>query len=128
MNPTRFNQLVKECIREIMSEGGRRICAWCGLDMGELGPDFTGTGDSHGMCGDCYQKQMAAMNLEDPTKQYSVPLSPQAKTNKSNFFPPIKEDTSANKVRLYCNKVYGQTSNPLGRDSHGICPACANKK
>ncbi len=33
---------------------GRRICAWCGKDMGEL--EEEGGFDSHGICPDCEKK------------------------------------------------------------------------
>jgi len=55
MNPTRFNQLVRECIEEVLSEEGRRICAWCKKDMGE----YEGQGNTHSICPDC-EKQVYA--------------------------------------------------------------------
>jgi hypothetical protein len=81
MTPNKFNQLVKECIQEILSEG-RLICAWCNKDIGE----FAGEGDSHGMCPVCYEKQMAELDLINPTNQYSLPLPPEARIDKPNIF------------------------------------------
>jgi hypothetical protein len=75
MNTKRFNQLVKECIQDILNENYRLICGWCGKVMGDLGPEFQG--DSHGICPDCYKKQMDALDLLDPSKQYSNPIPPE---------------------------------------------------
>ena len=33
------------------------VCAWCGKPMGEK----PGVGVSHGICADCYEKQMAGV-------------------------------------------------------------------
>ena len=48
-----LSSLIKECLREVMSEG-RRVCAWCKKDLGYLDDQ---PGDSHGICDDCLKDQ-----------------------------------------------------------------------
>ena len=78
MKPTRFQQLVKECLQEILDEvEGRRVCAWCKKDMGAIGDGQPG--DSHGICPTCaaeFQKQINAMK-----PQSSVSTTKQAGSN-----------------------------------------------
>lgn len=60
MDAYQLKKLIKTCIREIVSEG-RRICAWCKKDMGE----FSGSGDTHGICQDCYKKVMSTIKPDN---------------------------------------------------------------
>lgn len=51
---TRTGKAMAEMVSQ--SNGGRRICAWCGKDLGPV--EDTDGKDSHGMCDECYRKQM----------------------------------------------------------------------
>lgn len=60
MNSIRFQQLIRECIKEVLEEvEGRRVCAWCKKDMGAIGDGQPG--DSHGICDDCLEKMKAEL-------------------------------------------------------------------
>lgn len=63
MKPIRFQQLVKECIKEVLNEAGRRICSWCKKDMGPL--SFGSPHDSHGICPECYTNIKAMIDRGD---------------------------------------------------------------
>ena len=63
MNLNRFNNLIHECIKEVLTEEGRRICAWCKKDLGAL--NYSSDKDSHGICPECAKK---ALKNIPPTK------------------------------------------------------------
>ena len=72
MKSTRFHQLVKECIEEVLGEG-RQICAWCKKDMGM----WDNKEDTHGICPDC-----SAQWMVDLEKMKTNPQPPE--------MPPIR--------------------------------------
>jgi hypothetical protein len=54
----------------------RRICPWCGTVMGPAGPGFTH--DTHGICPDCYDAEMAKLNAlasSIPHSEFRTPHS-----------------------------------------------------
>lgn len=55
MNRRELKSVIRECLKEVMAEG-KRICAWCQKDMGDLGSEFKAQGDSHAICPDCKEK------------------------------------------------------------------------
>ena len=40
----------------------RRVCAWCGKDMGEFKAQGIG-GTTHGICTDCYQSEIRKLDV-----------------------------------------------------------------
>ena len=65
MTSSRFQELVKECIEEVLLETGRRVCAWCKKDMGAM--EDGQPGDSHGICPDCaakFQQDLEQWHME----------------------------------------------------------------
>ena len=72
MKRSELRDLIRECLQEVLEEG-RRICAWCKKDMGEFN-GATG-GDTHGICSDCLEKQMADINKANLDKEPPDPRS-----------------------------------------------------
>lgn len=70
MRVERFKQLVKHCIRELLTEeflkDGKRICAWCGKSLGE-DPNIPGT--SHGICPTCLEKEKDSLKNDVTLKK-----------------------------------------------------------
>jgi len=52
MNPKRFQNLIRTCIKEVLDEG-RVICAWCKKDLGDTPTER----NNHTICPDC-KKEM----------------------------------------------------------------------
>ena len=53
---------------------GRRICAWCGCDLGPA-PDIEG--ETTGMCQECYEREMARLDeVDEMYGEYAAEPSP----------------------------------------------------
>lgn len=76
MDAVGFKRLIKQFVQESLNEFQRRICSWCGKDIGtnnsdQVGPEF----DSHGICPECKAKIIANITKSTP-KDAPSPIPP----------------------------------------------------
>lgn len=66
MKQSDLKALIRECLREVLVEA-RRICAWCNKDLGVT----AASGDSHGICPTCLEKQMGDLKQMKSATQHA---------------------------------------------------------